>query len=373
MVDLIGQYERIKDEIDAGVQEVIDSGAFINGDKVEVFARQLALYCGVKNVIPCGNGTDALQISLMSLGLKRGDEVIVPSFTYAASAEAIALLGLTPVLVDVDSNTFNVTLSNIEKGFSSKTKAIIPVHLFGQSCDMADIMEFAVHNSLYVIEDNAQSIGAKYTFDDGSSKYTGTIGHIGCTSFFPSKNLGCFGDGGATMTDNDQLAERIRMIANHGQKVKYHHEIIGCNSRLDTIQAAILSIKLKYLDMYSQKRNEAARYYNGNLKDTEGIILPEESAFSTHVYHQYTLKVKAGKRDALKSYLESFGIPTMIYYPLPLHEQKAYRNIARVAEELKVSVELSDTVLSLPLHTELSHVQQDFIIGKIRDFFKKGI
>ena len=370
MVDLHGQYLKIKDEVDAGISQVIESSAFINGPQVKEFAGRLADYVHCKHVITCGNGTDALQIALMALDLKPGDEVIVPAFTYVASAEVIGLLGLTPVMVDVDYNTFNVTLKNIEKALSPKTKAIIPVHLFGQSCDMAPIMEFANKHKLYVVEDNAQAIGARYTFPDGSVKFTGTIGHIGCTSFFPSKNLGCYGDGGAIFTDDDILGERLKMIANHGQQVKYHHMVIGCNSRLDTIQAVVLNAKLPHLDKYCEARYAAAQYYTSALKGIDGTITPVEQPNSTHVYHQYTLKVLDGKRDVLKQYLADNGIPSMIYYPLPLQQQEAFRNITRAAESLDTAAELAASVLSLPIHTEISHEQQDMVIDAIKNFFK---
>lgn len=370
MVDLKGQYGRIREEINREIQQVLDSAAFVNGPKVKEFAGHLSKYCGVKHVIPCGNGTDALQIALMSLGLRPGDEVIVPAFTYVASAEVIGLLGYTPVMVDVDVCSFNVTIDNIRKALSSKTKAIIPVHLFGQSCDMAPILDFAKEHGLYVIEDNAQSIGAVYTFPDGRKKRTGTLGHIGCTSFFPSKNLGCYGDGGALMTDDDELAERIRMIANHGQRVKYHHAVLGCNSRLDTLQAAVLDVKLKHLDEYNEARYAAARYYTEHLKDVPGIRVPKEMPFSTHVYHQYTLQVADGKRDALKEYLTKAGVPSMIYYPLPLQRQEAFKGITRQAEDLKIAERLAASVLSLPMHTELTHEQQDAVITAIRSFYK---
>ncbi len=370
MVDLHGQYLKIKNEVDAGISQVIESSAFINGPQVKEFAGKLADYVHCKHVITCGNGTDALQIALMALDLKPGDEVIVPAFTYVASAEVIGLLGLTPVMVDVDYNTFNVTLKNIEKALSPKTKAIIPVHLFGQSCDMAPIMEFANKHKLYVVEDNAQAIGARYTFPDGSAKFTGTIGHIGCTSFFPSKNLGCYGDGGAIFTDDDVLGERLKMIANHGQQVKYHHMVIGCNSRLDTIQAVVLNAKLPHLDEYCEARYAAAQYYTSALKGIDGIIAPVEQPNSTHVYHQYTLKVLNGKRDALKQYLADNGIPSMIYYPLPLQQQEAFSNITRAAESLDTAAKLAASVLSLPIHTEISHEQQDMVIDAIKSFFK---
>ena len=370
MVDLHGQYLKIKQEIATGISQVIEASAFINGSQVKEFETNLAQYTGSKYVIACGNGTDALQIALMALELKPGDEVIVPAFTYVASAEVIGLLGLTPVMVDVDYATFNATVSNLEKALSPRTKAIIPVHLFGQSCDMEPIMQFAEKHALYVIEDNAQAIGAIYTFSNGQKKHTGTIGHIGCTSFFPSKNLGCYGDGGALFTDDARLAERIRMIANHGQQVKYHHKVIGCNSRLDTIQAAILNVKVKYLDEYCLARYKAAQYYSSRLKEVEGVIIPEELSQSTHVYHQYTLKVLDGKRDALKQYLADAEIPSMIYYPLPLQQQEAFIGITRTAESLNIAEELANSVLSLPIHTELTSEQQDLVINYIKDFFK---
>lgn len=370
MVDLHGQYLKIKEEVDASIQQVIETSAFINGPQVKEFAANLAIYSDCKYVITCGNGTDALQIALMALGLKPGDEVIVPAFTYVASAEVIGLLGLTPVMVDVDYATFNVTVANLEKALSPKTKAVIPVHLFGQSCDMEPIMQFAEKHHLYVVEDNAQAIGAVYTFSDGTKKHTGTIGHIGCTSFFPSKNLGCYGDGGAIFTNDDALAEQLRMIANHGQRIKYHHAVIGCNSRLDTVQAAVLNAKLKHLDEYCHARYEAARYYTSHLKDVPGIITPDELPQSTHAYHQYTLKVLNGKRDALKQYLADAGIPSMIYYPLPLQQQEAFQKITRAAESLDNAEELAYSVLSLPIHTELTVEQQDLVIDSIKDFFK---
>lgn len=369
MVDLYGQYLKIKEEIDAGIQQVIDTTTFINGPQVKEFSTHLATYCGVEHAITCGNGTDALQIALMALELKPKDEIIVPAFTYVASAEVIALLGLTPVIVDVDYSTFNITLSNIEKALSAKTKAIIPVHLFGQSCDMEPIMEFANKHHLYVIEDNAQAIGAVYTFSDGTKKHTGTIGHIGCTSFFPSKNLGCYGDGGALLTNDNKLAERIRMIANHGQQVKYHHKVIGCNSRLDTLQAAILNVKLKHLDEYCKKRNQAAQYYTQQLKNIKDIIVPKELPNSTHVYHQYTIKILNNKRDLLKQFLAEAGIPSMIYYPLPLQEQEAFNEISISAEVLDTAEKLAYSVLSLPIHTEITTSQQDEVIRRIKEFF----
>lgn len=373
MVDLKGQYLKIKDEVDAGIQNVIDNTAFINGPIVKEFAQHLSDYMGGCYVTTCANGTDALQIALMALDLKPGDEVIVPAFTYVASAEVIGLLGLTPVMVDVDYETFNVTVDNIKKALSPKTKAIIPVHLFGQSCDMEPILAFAKEHNLYVIEDNAQAIGAEYTFSDGHKAKTGTMGAIGCTSFFPSKNLGCYGDGGAIFCKDAQLAERIHMIANHGQRVKYHHSVIGCNSRLDSIQAAILYVKLKHLDEYCAARYAAAAYYTAKLKEFDPeeqfFITPKELEKSTHVYHQYTLKIKNEKRDALKAYLGEQGIPSMIYYPLPLQEQEAFKPITRAAEELEKSKACAYSVLSLPIHTEMTRDVQDVVINAIKSFF----
>lgn len=367
MVDLKGQYCKIQKEIDAVVSRVIQNTNFINGTEVEEFRKALEEHTGAKHVIPCANGTDALQIALMALGLKPGDEVIVPAFTYIASAEVIGLLQLAPVMVDVDYDSFNITVKNIEKALSSKTKAIIPVHLFGQSCDMEAIIHFATRHNLYVIEDNAQAIDACYTFSDGKQKQTGTIGHIGCTSFFPSKNLSCFGDGGAIMTNDDSLARKLKMIANHGQAVKYHHEILGCNSRLDTLQAAVLNVKLKYLNEYSQARYLAAQRYNELLKDVEEIVLPVEMPYSTHVYHQYT--IKTANRDALQLFLKEKGVPSMVYYPLPMHKQKAFGNIGRKGEELTIAEKLSQTVLSLPIHTELTEKEQIYITDQIKTFF----
>ena len=373
MVDLKGQYLKIKNEVDAGIQNVIDNTAFINGPIVDDFANHLSEYMGGCHVTTCANGTDALQIALMALELKPGDEVIVPAFTYVASAEVIGLLGLTPVMVDVDYDTFNVTADNIKKAITPKTKAIIPVHLFGQSCDMEPILNLAEEHKLYVIEDNAQAIGAEYTFSDGHKAKTGTMGTIGCTSFFPSKNLGCYGDGGAIFTNDDKLAERIKMIANHGQRVKYYHAVIGCNSRLDSIQAAVLDVKLKHLDEYCTARYEAASYYTQQLNafdpEEKFLIAPKELPASTHVYHQYTLKVKNGKRDNLKVFLAEQGVPSMIYYPLPLQEQEAFKSISRAGDNLDNSRECAYSVLSLPIHTEMTKEIQDTIINAIKKFY----
>lgn len=371
MVDLHSQYEKIKSEIDEAMSDVIKSTAFIKGAKVGEFANELASYLDVKHVIPCGNGTDALQIAIMSLDLKPSDEIICPDFTFIASAEVIGLLGYRPVFVDVDYDSFNVTAKNIEQAISIKTKAIIPVHLFGQAAPMEAILEIAKKYDLYIIEDTAQAIGADYIFSDERKQKLGTIGTIGCTSFFPSKNLGCYGDGGALFTNDDELAERLKMIANHGMKERYHHDILGVNSRLDTIQAAILSIKLKYLDQYEQARQQAAKRYDEAFEGIDDLLIPKKETFSTHVYHQYTLKVKGGKRDELKTFLEQNDIPAMIYYPVPLHKQKAFLPIARQGGTLNVSETLAEQVLSLPMHTELDEEQQTYIISKVREFFSK--
>jgi dTDP-4-amino-4,6-dideoxygalactose transaminase len=369
MCDLVGQYNKIKTEVDAAMAEVINSSAFINGPQVNEFKVALEKYIHASHVVPCANGTDAIQLTLMALDLKAGDEVIVPAFTYAAAVEVIGLLKLTPVLVDVDYDTFNITGRNIEEGLSSKTKAIIPVHLFGQSCPMAEIMDIANKYQLFVIEDNAQALGAYYKFADTTVKQTGTIGHIGCTSFFPTKNLGCFGDGGAMMCNDERLATRLKMMTVHGQSKKYHHEILGCNSRLDTLQAAILNVKIKYLGEYTKARQRAAKVYDEKLQGIEGLVLPKIHRNSTHVYHQYTLKVENGLRDELKQYLSDAGIPTMIYYPLPIHEQNAFKNIVRQAGSLKISEHLSQSVLSLPMHTELTDIQLEYITDKVKSFF----
>ncbi len=373
MVDLRGQYLKIKDEVDSAIMRVIDQTTFIGGPAVKEFAAHLEGYLETPHVIPCANGTDALQISLMALDLKPGDEVIVPAFTYVASAEVIALLGLTPVMVDVDPRTFNICIDALPGALSARTKAIIPVHLFGQSCDMEPLLAFAGKHNLYVIEDNAQAIGAEYTFSDGRRAKTGTMGTIGCTSFFPSKNLGCYGDGGAMITSDDRLAEKLRMIANHGQRVKYHHDVIGCNSRLDTLQAAVLDIKLKHLDEYCAARAAAAAYYTARFKEFDPeercLQVPAQSPFSTHVYHQFTIKVTNGRRDELKAFLAERGIPSMVYYPLPLQHQEAFKHITRSAGSLENSSECARCVLSLPMHTELTSAIQDRIIEAVISFF----
>ena len=369
MVDLLGQYQHIKNEVDKAVIRAMEETAFINGPDVKEFARELATYNNVKHVIPCANGTDALQIAMMALGLKPGDEVIVPAFTYVATAEVIALLGLKPLFVDVDPSTFNIDVEKLSETVTSKTKAIVPVHLYGQCSDMKNLLEFCKLYNLHIIEDTAQAIGSEYTFSNGTKQMAGTIGDIGATSFFPSKNLGCFGDGGAMFTNSDDLAEKLRMIANHGQKVKYYHEVVGVNSRLDTLQAAILRIKLRHLNQYNQNRQIAAAFYDQALKNFEGVQVPTKSSNSTHVYHQYTLKVKGGKRNALKEHLSNEQIPSMIYYPVPLHLQKAYSNWGYKAGDFPVSEQLCEEVLSLPIHTELTDKQLSYIVNSIETFF----
>lgn len=361
MVDLKSQYDKIKDEVNAGIQEVLDTTTFIKGGKVNVFQKNLEEYLGVKHVIPVGNGTDALQISLMALGLKPGDEVITPTFTFIATAEVVALLGLTPVVVDVDFDTFNISIDAIKKAITPRTKAIVPVHLFGQCADMENIMKIAKENNLYVVEDACQSIGSIYTFKDGRKVQSGCIGNIGCTSFFPSKNLGCYGDGGAIFTNDDELAAKMRAIANHGMVVRYHHDLIGVNSRLDSIQAAVLEVKLKNLDNYIAARQAAANFYDKAFANNPKIITPAKTAQSTHVFHQYTLKLVNVDRDALQKTLQEKGIPAMIYYPVPLHLQKAYQDSRYKAGDFPVAEKLSACVVSLPMHTELDDEQLRFI------------
>ena len=370
MVDLKTQYARIQEEVDAAVLEVIRSGAFINGPAVKGFQAGLEQYLGsATSVIPCANGTDALQIALMALGLKPGDEVILPAFTYVATAEVIALLGLKPVMVDVDPHTFNVTPAIVEAAITPHTRAIVPVNLFGQSCDLEPIMELAGRHGIWVVEDNAQAIGADYTFADGHTQKTGTIGHIGCTSFYPSKNLGAFGDAGALYTSDPTLAERIRVIANHGQQKTYYHDFVGVNSRLDSIQAAILGIKLRHLDAYAEARQTAAAAYDAGLMDVPGLVLPARQHNSTHVFHQYTLRVRNGQRDALQVFLREKGIPSMIYYPVPLYKQEAYSSFAAPGFELPVTEQLCREVISLPMHTELSREMLDTIVTTVKSFF----
>lgn len=369
MVDLSSQYLRSKEEIDQAIQGVLDSTAFINGPEVREFATQLAQYTGSAHVVTCGNGTDALQIAMMALGFQPGDEVIVPAFTYVAAVEVIALLGLKPKFVDVLPGTFELDPLALEKAIGPKVAGIVPVHLYGQCTNMEVILEVAKRHDLKVIEDTAQAIGALYTFSDGRQAQAGTMGDVGTTSFFPSKNLGCFGDGGAMFTQDPDLAEKLRMIANHGQKKKYHHESIGVNSRLDTLQAAILLVKLKYLDRYSAARNEVADRYDVAFAQHPQIQSPERAANSTHVFHQYTIQVNAESRDALKAHLQAKGVPSMVYYPLPVHLQKAYLEYGYQQGDFPVSEELCKKVLSLPIHTEMNPAEQDYIIRQVLDFF----
>jgi UDP-2-acetamido-2-deoxy-ribo-hexuluronate aminotransferase len=367
MVDLQSQYLRIKSEIDKAIGEVLMSTAFIQGPDVNEFASALGVFNGSENVIPCANGTDALQIAMMALDLQPGDEVILPVHTYVATAEVIALLRLTPVFVDVDENSFNIDINQIENAITRKTKAIVPVHLYGQCADMEPILNIAQKYGLHVIEDAAQALGAAYTFSDGSVEKAGSMGIIGTTSFFPSKNLGCYGDGGAIFTNNQALAEKIKMIANHGQKIKYHHDIIGVNSRLDTLQAAILKVKLKYLDEYAAKRNSAASFYDRALARTI-LQPPYRSVNSTHVFHQYTCKVVNHERDDFQKFLASRGIPTMIYYPVPLHLQKAYQRDGFGPGSFPVTEKLSKKVISLPIHTEMKEEELTFICDTVKQF-----
>ncbi len=371
MVDLKGQYQKIKNEINDSISEVIESSAFINGPKVKEFQKNLEHYLDVKHVIPCGNGTDALQIALMALGLKPGDEVITSDFTFIATVEVVALLGLKLKFVDVNPDTFDLNVKQVEEAITSKTKAIVPVHVFGQAADMENIMKIAEKYNLFVIEDTAQAIGADYTFENGTAKKLGTIGTVGCTSFFPSKNLGCYGDGGALYTDDDKLAEKIRQIANHGSKVKYFHDEIGVNSRLDSIQAAVLNVKLNYLDGYAKARQKAADFYDEAFKNNSNIIIPARNKKSTHVFHQYTLKINNADRDGLKEFLNKNEIPAMIYYPYPLHLQKAYKYLGYKENDFPVTEELSKTVLSLPMHTELSEEQLKYISEKVLEYVGK--
>ncbi len=369
MVDLKGQYEDIKEKVDSSIQEVINSTAFINGSDVQLFQKELEEYLGVKHVIPCGNGTDALQIAIMGLGLKPGDEVITTDFTFAATVEVIALLKLIPVLVDVDPVSFNISPVAIRNAITSKTKAIIPVHLFGQSANMDEIMSISHEHNLYIIEDNAQGIGGNYHFEDGRSAKLGAIGHVSSTSFFPSKNLGCYGDGGAIFTNDDDLAHTMRGIVNHGMYKRYYHDVIGVNSRLDTIQAAVLRAKLPNLDRYNKIRRETAKKYTAAFSNQEHIITPEIiGAEDTHVFHQYTLKITNGKRDALVDYLAEKDIPCGVYYPVPLHSQKAYASKIYKEKDYPVTNQLIKEVISLPMHTELDDVQIDFITKTIIDF-----
>jgi UDP-2-acetamido-2-deoxy-ribo-hexuluronate aminotransferase len=370
MVDLQGQYQKIKIEVDAAIANVLDTTAFIKGPDVKEFEAELAAYMGVKHAIACGNGTDALQIALMALDLIPGDEVIVPNFTFIATLEVVQLLGIKPVIVDVDANTFNIDIAAVKKSITPKTKAIIPVHLFGQCCNMVELLRLADKYNISVIEDGAQSIGADYFFACNTPKKSGTLGKIGCTSFFPSKNLGCFGDGGALFTNDDAIADKIRCIANHGMVVRYYHDMIGVNSRLDTIQAAILRVKLKHLDAYNQARQNAAAIYNQAFDGIKGLQTPKRVSDSTHIYHQYTLRVTNGKRDELKKHLESKNIPCMVYYPVPLHVQKAFLHLGYKPGDFPVTELLCKEVISLPMHTELDNEQLSFITNSVKEFFK---
>jgi len=367
MVDLRGQYEKIKSEVDLGIQEVIENTAFINGPSVKEFAKNLEEYLNCNHVIPCANGTDALQIALMALGLKPGDEVITSPFTFIATVEVVELLGLKLVFAEVDPETFTILPAEIEKKITSRTKAIVPVHLFGQCADMNSIIEIARKYNVFVIEDTAQAIGADYTLNNGEAKKAGCIGDIGCTSFFPSKNLGCYGDGGALYTDNSELADKIRCIVNHGSKVKYYHETIGVNSRLDSIQAAVLKAKLPYLDTYCNARRKAAEYYDQAFKNHSLIRIPKRMENSTHVFHQYTLCIEGGKRDELKEGLNKRGIPAMVYYPVPLHVQKAYEHLGYKEGDFPTSEMLATEVLSLPMHTELDEEQLKYITESVKE------
>ena len=371
MVDLLTQYSRIKPEVDKAVLDVIASSAYINGPEVKAFQAEMEQYLGAKHVIPCANGTDALQIAMMALGLQPGDEVITADFTYVATAEVIALLRLKPVLVDVEPGTFGIDPAALERAITPKTKAIVPVHLFGQCAKMEAIMDIARRHNLYVIEDTAQAIGAEYTFADGTVKKAGTIGTIGCTSFFPSKNLGCFGDGGAIFTNDDTLAGKIRMIGNHGQSVQYYHDEIGVNSRLDSMQAAILRIKLRHLDEYAAARNRAADYYDKAFAGNPKITTPAREKSSTHVFHQYTLVLNGVDRNAIREFLASKGIPSMIYYPVPLHLQKAYTDPRYKEGDFPVTEHLCANVISLPMHTELSDEDLAYITSGVLEFVNK--
>ncbi len=376
MVDLKQQYQNIKAEVDAAVLEVLESSAFINGKPVQEFAQDLSDYLGVKHTIPCANGTDALQIAMMALDLQPGDEVLTPSFTYIATTEVVALLRLKPVFVEVDPKTFCMDPESVRKAITPKTKAIVPVHLYGHAAPMEEIMQIAEAHNLYVIEDNAQAIGGDYTFSNGVKKKTGSIGTIGCTSFFPSKNLGCYGDGGAMFTNDDTLAEKLKMVANHGQKVRYYHDVVGCNSRLDTIQAAILRIKLRRLNDYIAARQQAAAFYDAAFAGHPHITTPYRASWSSHVFHQYTLILDgyqnvAEVRNGLTTFLAQHQVPSMIYYPVPAHRQKMFDALGGSGFDLPVTDWLTDRVVSLPIHTELDEEQQQFITGKVLDYLNQ--
>ncbi|KAA2241445.1 DegT/DnrJ/EryC1/StrS family aminotransferase [Chitinophaga agrisoli] len=368
MVDLKRQYLKIKPQVDAAIQEVLENANFINGAPVQQFAQELQQYLGVKHVIPCANGTDALQIAMMALGLQPGDEVITPSFTFIATAEVIALLQLKPVFVDIDPQTYCLDPVAVEKAITPKTKAIVPVHLYGQTADMEPLMAIANKHNIPVIEDNAQAIGGTYTFKDGTVKKSGAIGQIGCTSFFPSKNLGCYGDGGALFTNDDALAAQIRMVANHGQSARYYHDVVGVNSRLDTLQAVVLRIKLQLLDQYITARRAVADAYDAGFAGIPQITTPYRAANSYHVYHQYTLQLNGASRDELQQYLQERKVPAMIYYPVPAHKQKMFANFGGASFQLPVTDTLTTKVISLPIHTEMDQDQLDHIISSVKSF-----
>src|SRR5690606_21162506 len=372
MVDLHTQYLKIKDDIDAAIGEVLNETAFIQGRQVREFEAALADYTGAHHVVTCGNGTDALQIALMALDPEPGDEVILPVFTYVATAEVVALLRLTPVFVDVDPRTFNIDVQQAAAKITDRTRAIVPVHLFGQCADMDPLIEIAAQRNIAIIEDASQALGAQYRSVDGSFRHAGVIGRIGCTSFFPSKNLACFGDGGAMLTNDTTLAEKLRMTANHGQKVKYHYDLVGVNSRLDTLQAAVLKIKLRHLDAYTRARQQAAAHYDAGLRDLAELTLPFRTENSTHVFNQYTIQVTDGRRDTLKTYLREMGVPSMVYYPVPLHFQNAYKSPQYGAGAFPVAEKLSTSVLSLPVHTEMTTDQLDYICDALRSFFRSS-
>jgi dTDP-4-amino-4,6-dideoxygalactose transaminase len=369
MVDLVGQYAKIKSEVDQAILGVVQSAAFINGPEVKSFEQELAAYLHVQHAIGCANGTDALQIAMMALDLKPGDEVITPSFTFVATVEVVALLGLKPVFAEVLPGTYNIDPADVRRKITPRTKAIVPVHLFGQTADMAPIMDLAREHGLYVIEDNCQAVGSDYTFPDGSVRKAGTIGTVGTTSFFPSKNLGCYGDGGAIFTNDDALAKRIRQVCNHGSEVRYYHDVVGVNSRLDSLQAAVLRIKLRQLDAYGAARQAAAAFYDSAFAGMEHVHVPERSPNSTHVFHQYTLRITGGHRDALRAHLEKNGVPAMIYYPVPLHLQKAYEGYGIRRGDLPITERLMEEVLSLPMSTELDNEQLTHITATVKAFF----
>ena len=371
MVDLRAQYEKIGPEIDAAIKSVLVSTSFIKGPDVKLFEEELQEYMGVKHVISCANGTDALYLAMMALGLKPGDEVITTNFTFIATIETVALLGLKPIIVDPDPETFNISVDEVKKVITPRTKVIVPVHLFGQCADMESLMEIALKHNLFVIEDGAQATGADYLFRDGTLKKAGTIGHIGTTSFFPSKNLGCYGDGGALYTNDDVYDKKLRSIANHGMKVRYHYDDIGINSRLDTIQAAILRVKLRYLSQFNAARRVIADQYDEAFAGCHSVIIPERAVYSSHIFHQYTLRIKDGKRDELKKFLDLNNIPSMIYYPGPLHLQEAYRNLGYNESDFPVTTALCKEVLSLPMHPDMEQEQLDYIVSKVLEFCDK--